>query len=147
MSLHPHVPHPRDLLRKQPGLTHRDLLPAGTHFLARWNSRLAFAVAAAYGAAVTIWVFVGYTLIGVVKPSWLTTLLFWSNGVQLVFCAVMTFVGNVIQKQGQAKADADHEALTSIHQVVDEIRELLAGQENPPATVPAPAAGPYPTVG
>lgn len=105
----------------------RDLLPQAGHWLVRWNTRLAFAVAAAYGAAVTIWLFVGYTLLGVVKPGWLTELLFWSNGVQLVFCAVMTFVGNQLAKSGQAKADADHAALTHIATVVDRIDAKTPG--------------------
>lgn len=122
---HPHVPHPRALLAAQPGLTHRDLLPAGTRWLTRANTRLAFAVAAAYGAAVTIWLFAAYTLLGAAEPHLLTILLFWSNGIQLVFCAVMTFVGNVTQRQLQAKADADHTALTHIAQAVDE----LAGRQ------------------
>jgi len=122
---HPAVIHPRELLHKQAPLTYRDILAPGAHFIVRWNTKLAFAVAAAYGAAVTIWLFTGYTLLGVVRPSWLTALLFWSNGVQLVFCAVMTFVGNVISRQQQAKNEADHAAQTHIATVVDVAADRL----------------------
>ena len=57
-------------------------------------------------------------------------MLTWSNGVQLVFCAVMTFVGNQLGKRQEAKADADHEALTHIATTVDEIKTAVKERDH-----------------
>ena len=123
---HPHIPHPRDLLHKQPGLSHRAFTPPGLGFLAEATNRLAFVAAALYGGAATILVFLGYSVFsGLVKGNLQLTLLTWSNGVQLVFCAVMTYVGNQLAKQGQAKADADHEALGHIAALADQVADRL----------------------
>ena len=119
MTLHKHVPHPRDLLHKQPGLR---LLPPGLGLMAKATNRLAFIAAALYGGAATIVVFLVYSVLsGLAKGNLQLTLLTWSNGVQLVFCAVMTYVGNQLAKQAQAKDDADHEALTHIASGIDEL--------------------------
>ena len=126
MSPHRHVPHPRDLLHKQPGLTFRAFCAPGVSFLARTTSRLAFVAAALYGGAATILVFLIYSVLsGLAKGNLQLTLLTWSNGVQLVFCAVMTYVGNQLAKQAQAKSDADHEAQTHIATQVDQVADRL----------------------
>jgi hypothetical protein len=107
--MHDRVKHPAELLK------------ASTGKVTAFNQRCAFTVAGVYGAAVTIWLFVAYSVMGAVMPSEITPLLYWSNSVQLVFCAVMTFVGNTLDRHNKAKADADHEALTHIATVVDAI--------------------------
>jgi hypothetical protein len=112
---HEHVPHPREFLKRESGAARR------------LNRAAAFKVAAFYGSAAAIWIFAVYSMLGaVVSNGTQNHMLYWSNGVQLVFCAVMTFVGNQLGKSQNAKADADHQALTSIHNTVDEIRAALA---------------------
>lgn len=107
---HPHVPHPRELLATEKRL------------LGRVSNAAAFRLAAVYGAAATVWVFTLYSVLsGLAKGNAQVTLLTWSNGVQLVFCAVMTFVGNQLGRASEAKASADHEALTHIAETVDKI--------------------------
>ncbi len=107
---HPHVPHPRELLATEKRL------------LSKVSNAAAFRLAAVYGAAVTVWVFTLYSVLsGLAKGNLQVSLLTWSNGVQLVFCAVMTFVGNQLGKSQGAKADADHQALTHIAETVDKI--------------------------
>lgn len=118
---HPQVPHPADLLATEAVTAWQKLI--------KGNEWLAFKVAAIYGAALTIWLMLGYTLLGAAEPHMLTTLLYWSNGVQLCFCGVMTFVGNKLSKQSAAKADADHQAQSHVATVVDDIKELLASKE------------------
>jgi hypothetical protein len=135
---HHAVVHPRELLHRQPGIAHRDMLPPRARglpaFLSGLSTRAAFAVCACYGSAAAIWLFTAYSVFsGLAKGSEQITLLTWSNGVQLVFCAVGTYVGIVTQKQGQAKADSDHAALTHIATAADDIKAALgAGKDATP---------------
>lgn len=128
---HHAVVHPRELLHKQPGITHRDLLgPEARGFLGKLselNTRAAVFVCACYGSALAVWLFALFAIVsGLAKGSEQITLLTWSNGVQLVFCAVGTLASLVTQKQGQAKADADHAAQTHIATMVDASKADLA---------------------
>lgn len=94
------------------------------------NNWAAFKAATIYGSAATVWVFTLYSILsGLAKGSTQIALLTWSNGVQLVFCAVMTFVGNQIDRHNKAKADADHVAMTHIATTVDDILTAVAREE------------------
>ena len=106
---HPHVPHPRDLLSAEGRLARK------------LNDAAAFRLAAFYGAAITIWLFACYSVLGAVFSSEQVTLLYWSNAAQLVFCPLMVYVGNQLGKGQAAKADADHQALTHIAETVDKL--------------------------
>lgn len=111
---HPAVVHPNKLLKD------------GNTIVGRINTKIAFMTAAFYGSAFAIWAFTLYSMLGAVVSTGVQNhMLYWSNAVQLLFCAVMTFVGNQISKSGQAKADADHAALTHIANQID----ALAGQK------------------
>lgn len=112
---HPRVPHPRDLAARE------------GRFLRRVNDSAAFRLAAFYGAAATIWLFACYSILGAVFTGEQVTLLYWSNAAQLVFCPLMVYVGNQLGSGQQAKADADHQALTHIATVVDKIDQRTGG--------------------
>lgn len=112
MKQHSSVKHPSELLAK----------PA--RGIVKVNDFAAFKLAALYGAAVTIWLFACYSILGAVFAKEQVTLLYWSNAAQLVFCPLMVYVGNKLGKSQQAKADADHEALTHIATTVDEIKRV-----------------------
>lgn len=117
----PHVPHPRDLLKREAGAARKV------------NDWAAFRLAAIYGAALTIWLFAAYTFLGAVFTRQQPTLLYWSNGAQLVFCPLMVYVGNRLGKGQQAKADADHAALGHIANTVDDIKAAVtAGKDGTP---------------
>lgn len=131
MTKHPHVPHPRDLIHKQPGLLTAPGPRSGTRLLVKVNDWAALRLAAFYGAAVTIWLFALYSVLGAVFTKEQVTLLFWSNAAQLVFCPLMVYVGNLLGKGQQAKADADHQAQTHIAATVDEIKTMLAPPYRP----------------
>lgn len=103
-----------------------ELLGSPVRGVRKANNWAAFRLAAIYGSAVTIWMFTLYSILGgLAKGNAQVALLTWSNGVQLVFCAVMTFVGNQLTKSQGAKADADHEALTHIATTVDAIHDKV----------------------
>lgn len=128
---HHAVIHPRDLLRRQPGVSAADLLPPQSPggplaFLSRLSTRAAIFVCACYGSAAAVWLFAAFAIFsGLTKGQEQITLLTWSNGVQLVFCAVGTLASLVTQKQGQAKADSDHRSLSHIANTVDAIKAAL----------------------
>ena len=106
----------------------RDLLPRTGRGLKWANDKAANLMATIYGAAITIWVFVAYSIMsGLTHGAAQVTELTWSNGVQLVFCAVMTYVGVQIGMKQAAKEDADHAALTHIATVVDRIDQRTGG--------------------
>lgn len=106
---HPNVVHPRDLAAAQ------------GRFIKKVNDHAALRLAAFYGAAVTIWLFAAYSMLGAVFVSQQPTMLYWSNAAQLIFCPLMVYVGNLLGKGQSAKADADHLALTHIATTVDAI--------------------------
>jgi hypothetical protein len=90
------------------------------------NDWAALRLAGVYGAAATIWAFAAYSLFGAaVSNSTQNHMLYWSNAAQLVFCPLMVYVGNLIGRGQQAKADADHEALTHIATTMDEVKVLV----------------------
>lgn len=110
---HPEVPHPDTLLTRE------------KQFIVKLNDKAAFRLAAFYGAAITIWLFALYSLMGAVFAKEQPTMLYWSNAAQLVFCPLMVYVGNKLGASQQAKADADHQALTHIATTGDSILAAL----------------------
>lgn len=87
------------------------------------NDRAALALAAAYGSALTIWTFAGYSLIGAFVPdSTLATMLYWSNAAQLVFCPLSVYVGKLmLDKQGVSHAKHD-ELAAKVDAIHDHIK-------------------------
>lgn len=116
---HPKVPHPREILAGE------------GRVMRKFNDLAAFKLAAFYGAAITIWLFALYSVMGAVFPAEQVTMLYWSNAAQLVFCPLMVYVGNKLDKAQKAKEDADHLALTHLAQTADESNQLLKQLANP----------------
>lgn len=119
----------------------------GKKALGHFTDRFATWLSGVYGKPATIWAFIGYSLVGAfVTVDILNKMLYWSNTVQLVFCAVSTYVGVKILKRQQAQDKANHKALTHIANVVDTIADhvladcddcLALGQEPlPPISNP-----------
>ena len=115
---HYRVKHPNELLKGSGGVVKKA------------NDWAAFRLAALYGAALTIWLFAIYSTLGVVFSKYQVTLLYWSNAAQLVFCPLMVYVGNLLDKKAKAKADADHEAMTHIATTADAILEAVKEKDH-----------------
>lgn len=81
--------------------------------LKKVNDWAAFKLAAIYGAAITIWIFAVYSLLGaLVSNETQNHMLYWSNAAQLVFCPLMVYVGNQINKshkENSKQIKANHE--------------------------------------
>lgn len=110
---------------------------AGARKMVRFNDFLAIKLVALYGTAFAIWLFAAYSLAGaLVGDKTLAHMLYWSNAAQLTFCPASLYVGNILQKQAAKKAEADHQALTHIANVVDKIADQVGVQDGykiPPA--------------
>lgn len=111
-------------LQSHPAVDHPDsLLKDGKRNIRKANDFAALKLAAFYGAALTIWLFALYTMLGAIFVKEQPTLLYWSNGAQLIFCPLMVYVGNLISKKADAKKESDHKALTHIANVLDMVAD------------------------
>lgn len=117
MASHPQVPHPHDLLpggsRGTAALNDRLLSWLGSHILA--SRMMANAALILPLLVLPMSASVKITL-GVISGSWIQ---WWA-------LPILQRSANEADAKREAKADADHQALTSIHQAVDEIKAALA---------------------
>ena len=108
-----------------PAVEHPDsFVMAGRRRLFRLTDKFAVWLANLYGRPLAIWAFILYGAIGVlVSVGTLNRMLYWSNTIQLVFCAVSTYVGVKMLKNQRSQEQAIHKALTHIANVVDMIAD------------------------
>jgi hypothetical protein len=109
---HPQVPH-AGRLRAQ-----RDQARTLTGFVNDWA---ATHLAAVFGLAGTIWVFMTIPLLVLLAPSGIKAVAFYlaSGWIQLFALPLMIYVGNKLQRSADAQADAMHQAQTHIAAMVD----------------------------
>jgi hypothetical protein len=112
---HRAVPHPRDLLARHPGRA------AGV------NDWLATRLAAVFGLVWTIWVFFTTPILVQFFPKAVQAHFFFyaSGWVQLFALPLLVYVGNRVQKSSDAQSDAQHQALTHIASVGDDVKSLI----------------------
>ena len=111
-ATHPRVAHPRDLAARQE--------------LSRVNEWITAHLTLALGSVTGMWLAFLVPLLAFEIPWLLKVLgLVSSYWVQLWALFVLQRSANRGDAQRQAKADADHAALTSIHLAVDEIRSAV----------------------
>jgi len=80
--------------------------------IVKLNDWAALKLMAVYGAAITIWLFALYSLLGaVVSNSTQNHMLYWSNAAQLVFCPLSIYVGTKLLKTHKDTNDK----ITAIH--------------------------------
>ncbi|MBT8160974.1 MULTISPECIES: hypothetical protein [Arthrobacter] len=83
------------------------------------NDKAALALAAAYGSALCIWMFAGFSIIGAFVPDMvLAKMLYWSNAAQLVFCPLSVYVSALVLRRQQAmkaKHDETHALVKEMH--------------------------------
>jgi hypothetical protein len=82
-------------------------------------------LAAVYGAGLTIWLFAGYSIIGVFVPDdALARMLYWSNAAQLVFCPLSVYVANLALRRQQATVDKVHELHGKVHDIHAKVEDI-----------------------
>jgi hypothetical protein len=112
MLRHPRVPHPAELVSKRTSA-----------FNAWVTDHLALALGSVTGMYLALMVpLVAFRIALLLKILGLVS----SYWIQLWALFVLQRSANMADVKRDAKADADHEALTSIHRVVDEIRRAVA---------------------
>jgi hypothetical protein len=116
---HPQVPHPRDLY------TH------SRSQLARVSEWVIGHLAFAFGATIAVWVFLIAPLVVLTLPAGVQSVAFFlaSGWIQLWALPLLTYIGNKADQARTAKADADHQALTSVHTTVDTVALAAAAQD------------------
>jgi hypothetical protein len=116
---HPAVKHPVHL-RVQ-----RDQGGAGP--VVRVNDWAATHLAAVFGVAWTIWVFLTVPLLVLLAPSGVKSVVFYlaSGWIQLFSLPLMIYVGNKLQRSSDAQSEVIHTALTHIATVSDQCKTLI----------------------
>lgn len=91
------------------------------------NDWLATKMAAIFGIAWTIWLFFIIPLVAAHLPSSIEAqIFFYSSGwIQLFALPLMIYVGNKLQRSSDAQSEVQHEALTHIATVSDQLKELI----------------------
>ncbi len=111
---HPHVPHPRELRQSQD--------------ISKFNVWVTHHLTLALGSVAGMYFALVIPLIAFEIPPLLKIIgLVSSYWIQLWALFVLQRSANVADSKRDAKADADHEALTHIANVSDEIRNALSG--------------------
>ena len=112
---HHAVPHPREFLGKEAGVVGRANDWAATH------------LAIVFGLVWTIWVFFTTPLLVQFLPESVQSRFFFyaSGWVQLFALPLLVYVGNKVQQSSDAQSDAQHEALTHIAAVGDDVKTLI----------------------
>lgn len=116
---HPAVRHPRTFL------------PGGRTVLTRASEWAVEHLAVLFGATAAVWLFLVAPLVVLVFPARVQSVAFFlaSGWVQLWALPLLTYIGNKADKLRVAKAEADHQALTSVHATVDTVAALTSSQD------------------
>ncbi|WP_051966890.1 hypothetical protein [Kitasatospora mediocidica] len=102
------------------------------------DDTLAARATRAFGSMPAFYLLTLYGLLPLALPSAQTTLLYWSNCVQLIALPLLMVGQNVLGRAAEQRANETHDA------VLDELallRALVAGQTAPPPAAPSPRPG------
>lgn len=118
-ATHSHVPHPRDLLALEHGRVARASGWAASH------------LAVLFGATTAVWLFIVAPLVVLLFPAHVQAVVFYlaSGWIQLWALPLLTYVANQADLARTAKAEADHQALTSVHTTVDTVAAINTQQD------------------
>jgi hypothetical protein len=114
--------------RSHDAVTHpREFLATEKTAIGRANDWAASHLAVIFGLVWTVWLFATVPLLVLLAPSGLRSVVFYlaSGWIQLWALPLFVYVGNKLQKSSDAQSDAQHQALTHIATVEDELKELI----------------------
>ena len=119
-----------------PRLVHRDQIKAqvhGTGAMGRFNAAMAVLITRIVGTMYCAYAFTVIAFIALptaIEQGSPTVLINWlsSNFLQLVLLPIIIVGQNVISAQQDARAEADHETLTALHQMASHQLEILESQ-------------------
>lgn len=115
---HPHVKHPKELLRLKQG-TKSDF-----NKLQDWAANH---LALFFGSMLTVELFLVYPLLALLFPQNVQTVVFFisSGWIQLWALPLLNYTQNKVQEANEAKQEVDHETLTYIATLEDQVKELI----------------------
>ena len=107
----------------------------GTSRIGRFNAAMAVRITKIVGTMYCAYVFTLVALVALpaaIEQGSPTVLVNWlsSNFLQLVLLPIIIVGQNVISAAQDARAEADHETLTALHQMSKQQIEILEGQNN-----------------
>jgi hypothetical protein len=105
----------------------------GTGFMGRINAALAVRITKVVGTMYCAYVFTAIAFVALpaaIEQGSPTVLVNWlsSNFLQLVLLPIIMVGQNVISASQDARAEADHETLTALHQMAKQQIDILEGQ-------------------
>ena len=105
----------------------------GASFMGRFNAAVALRITRVVGTMYCAYIFTLIALValpGAITQGSPTVLINWlsSNFLQLVLLPIIMVGQNVISVAQDARAEADHETLTALHQMAKQQLEILEGQ-------------------
>jgi hypothetical protein len=117
-----HAPRSHDAVIHPAELLHRERTWVG-----KVNDWAATHLAAVFGLVWTVWVFIAAPLLVQAFPQAVQTrFFFYSSGwIQLFALPLLVYVGNKVQASSDAQSDVQHQALTHIATVEDEVKQLI----------------------
>lgn len=126
---HPHVPHPRDFLETSETTT------------SRFSALVARVASSVLGSMIVFWVTFIVPLVSIPASDSIKLLvsILFSSWFQAWALPVLQGAANRADLKRDAKADADHEALVSLHAKVDAIGAAVL--QPPPITPDRPGQG------
>jgi hypothetical protein len=126
-------------------------MPAQRSRVARVSGWAASHLAVLFGATAAVWLFIVAPLVVLLFPAHVQAVVFYlaSGWIQLWALPLLTYVANQADVARTAKAEADHQALTSVHTTVDAVAAINATQDGRLARIEAhlgiPPPGPIPS--
>ncbi len=95
--------------------------------IARFNESLATRATIAFGTMWAFYLFAAYGLLPLLFPRAITTLLYWSNVVQLVALPLLAVGAQVLGRAAEQRALETHDAVMEELRLARLERDLLAG--------------------
>ena len=118
LAPHPHVRHPKEVLQ---------LRHAGRNPLSRFQDWAANHLALFFGSMLTVELFLIYPLVALLFPQNVQNVVFFmsSGWIQLWALPLLNYTQNKVQEAQEAKQEVDHETLTYIATLEDQVKELI----------------------
>jgi MFS-type transporter involved in bile tolerance (Atg22 family) len=107
-------------------------MPTRRGAVARASGWAANHLAVLFGATTAVWLFIVAPLVVLLFPAHVQAVVFYlaSGWIQLWALPLLTYVANQADVARVAKAEADHQALTSVHTTVDTVAAINATQDS-----------------
>lgn len=118
LAAHPHVRHPREILQSR---------HAGKGPFNKFQDWAAGHLALFFGSMLTVELFLIYPLVTLLFPQNVQTVVFFISAgwIQLWALPLLNYTQNKVQESQEAKQEVDHETLTYVATLEDQVKDLI----------------------